>query len=124
MTGPASTVPGPQGERGFNGTNGINGTQGPPGITQLINGTNVYTLSGSSGCFNVSGIFVTFATLTCDSGDLAISGGFFQSNAFSDAVTLRDSRLELNQWGVSLKSTTACQPFTGQALCYDNPPLR
>ena len=34
MTGPASTVPGPQGERGFNGTDGVNGTQdiqGPPG---------------------------------------------------------------------------------------------
>ena len=60
MTGAASTVPGPQGEqglRGFNGTDGVNGTdgtQGPPGITQLIPGTNVYLVTNYSGFVNIN----------------------------------------------------------------------
>ncbi len=43
-----------QGERGFNRTDGVNGTQGPPGITQLIPGTNVYLVTNSSGFVNIN----------------------------------------------------------------------
>ena len=122
--GPASTVPGPQ---GIQGPIGPNGTQGPQGIT-FINDTNTYILfesaSPTSGCSTASGVFTTIADPVCDPGDLAISGGFTQSNQLSDAVTLRDSRELLERWVVALKSTTACQPFTASVLCYDNPPLQ
>ena len=38
MTGPASTVPGPQSERGFNGT------QGPPGPSGVVKASNAYVV--------------------------------------------------------------------------------
>src|SRR5687768_7238888 len=38
---------GPQGIQGIQGPIGPNGTQGQPGITQLINGTNVYLVTRS-----------------------------------------------------------------------------
>ena len=96
MTGPASTVPGPQGERGFNGTqgiqgprgfngtdgvngtNGVNGTQGPQGIPgpNNISKTKVYTVfSGLTATFppNNSTGFAS-AIANCNPGDTAISG--------------------------------------------------
>jgi hypothetical protein len=132
-------VPGPQGERGLTGAtgltgmtgppgeDGINGLQGPPGIT-FINDTNTYSefFPGGPdfGCSTASGVFITTAEPFCDFGDLAISGGFNQSNPLSQAVTLRDSKEQLNSWVVALKSVSACEPFTASVLCYDNPPLR
>ena len=100
MTGPASTVPGPQGERGFNGTQGIqgprgfngtdgvNGTQGiqgPAGLNQ-INSTNIYLKLGNQINSN-PGTFPServISRATCDSGDIVIEGG-------SEIVPLSDT---------------------------------
>lgn len=40
---------GPPGADRTDGVNGINERQGPPGITQLIPGTNLYLVTNSSG---------------------------------------------------------------------------
>ena len=63
-----------QGPRGFNGTNGINGTQGPPGITQLIPGTNIYLVTNSSGFVNINSPITVQAL--CQPGDFVINGGY------------------------------------------------
>ena len=72
--------PGPQREqglRGFNGTygdNGFNGTQGPPGITQLIPGTNIYLVTNSSGFVNIN-THITVQAL-CQPEDFVLNGGY------------------------------------------------
>ena len=79
MTG-AARVPGPQREqglRGFNGTYGdnrFNGTQGPPGITQLIPGTNIYLVTNSSGFVNIN-THITVQAL-CQPEDFVLNGGY------------------------------------------------
>ena len=73
-------VPGSQREqdlRGFNGkygVNGVNGTQGPPGITQLIPGTNVYLVTNFSGVVNID-IHITVQA-HCQSRDFVLNGGY------------------------------------------------
>ena len=75
MTGPASTVPGPQGERGFNGTNGINGAQGPAGVFQL-NSTNLYVALGNIATTSSTTGIIANSTAICDEGDVVIEGGY------------------------------------------------
>ena len=55
-------------------SNGINGTQGPPGITQLIPGTNVYLVTNSSGFVNINTPINVQAL--CQPGDFVIDGGY------------------------------------------------
>ena len=119
MTGPASTVPGPQGLRGFNGTDG---EQGPPGIT-FINSTNTYTRSANStNTQPFPDVFITAARPSCDSEDFAINGGFSVLNIRLNAVTLQDVRAGSNAWQITLESSTAFQPFISTVTCFNNPP--
>jgi hypothetical protein len=119
MTGPASTVPGPQGERGFNGTNGINGMQGPAGPNQ-INSTNLYIRQGNSTTTGNALATIT-STAICDSGDIVLQGDYninnFGGGPFfnlisSTSPTFDSYSTTIRANGVTIQST---------ALCFNNP---
>jgi hypothetical protein len=123
-TGPASTIPGPQGERGLNGTNGINGIQGPAGISK-INASNYYTLSGLRDTIE-QGFAVANSTVSCNTGDFALSGTYFIGN-----VDVDDSSptVELfggigsppNIWTTTILGTPGQNVIT-LVNCFDNSP--
>ena len=144
--GPASIVPGPQGPmgfngtdgvngtqgiqgpRGFNGTNGINGTQGPPGITQLIPGTNVYLVTNSSGFVNINTPINVQAL--CQPGDFVIDGGYnYDYTTFTQFLFIGKSQPIISPSGAGWEASLFDGP-TGRgnlivyAYCFDNPPLR
>jgi hypothetical protein len=134
---------GPQGPPGANGTTGatgpsgpqgiqgIQGIPGPAGITQL-NSTNEYLVISNITEIpnNDSGI----VTLLCDTGDIAINGGYLllTPEPFSSNINvIRDQpvgavEVDLNNgWQVQITYSNA----TGTTLqlqvfvnCFDNPP--
>ena len=122
-TGPASTVPGPQGAMGFNGTDGVNGTQGiqsTPGITNL-NNTNTYLVT-TSGNTNLG-----FAL--CMPGDFIITGGYSSGSLGSlggvPVVNRPSLAPTLGGWEVQIDIPTGTGvTFSVYAVCFDNPPLR
>jgi hypothetical protein len=68
---------GPQGIQGIQGPIGPNGTQGPSGITQLINGSNIYQVDDfDSGNSTVGFPPLLQAFAACDPGDFVLTGGF------------------------------------------------
>ncbi|HEX6645722.1 MAG TPA: collagen-like protein [Nitrososphaeraceae archaeon] len=117
---------GVQGPRGFNGTNGINGTQGPPGIT-VLNTSNVYT--NVSDTIEASGSIGFSADAQCDTGDIALTGGY-NYFGFSGENTF----VEINQpelvsgipigWKTVVKAPNDGSTLTVVVTCFDNPPLR
>ena len=66
---------------GIQGTKGLMaqgpGIQGPPGITQLINGTNVYLVTRSADSSTIS----VDVTAPCEAGDFVINGGYLFSGS-------------------------------------------
>ena len=132
MTGAASTVPGPQGEqglRGFNGTDGVNGTdgtQGPPGITQLIPGTNVYLVTNSSGFVNINTPINVQAL--CQPGDFVLNGGYnYDYTTFTEFLFIDKSQPIISRSGAGWEASLFDGP-TGRgnlivyAYCFHNSP--
>ena len=129
--GPRSYKQGPQGIQGIQGQIGPNGTQGPSGITQLINGSNVYEVNA----FESGNSTVGFPPLNlqafaaCDPGDFVLTGGFFTGGiTFGDANkddTTNAPVLSLDTWGWFTRlSVEGDAELTLQvtAYCFDNPP--
>ena len=115
-----------QGPRGFNGTNGINGTQGPPGITQLIPGTNVYLVTNSSGFVNINSPINVQAL--CQPGDFVIDGGYnYDYTTFTQFLFIGKSQPIISPSGAGWEASLFDSP-TGRgnlivyAYCFDNSP--
>ena len=112
-TGPASTTPGPQ---------------GPPGISELINGDNVYLVTNSSQPPTV-GEGQAAAIAQCESGDFALNGGFSLSGTFLDnnIITLQDRPFTSGPnageaWVVGVSGLNTNAELEVYAYCFDNPP--
>jgi Collagen triple helix repeat (20 copies) len=137
--------PGPQGPPGFNGTQGPqgiqgiqgpigpNGTQGPSGITQLINGSNVYEVDDFDSGNDTVGFppLLLQAFAACDPGDFILTGGFFTGGRTVGDVNKDDTTnapvLSLDTWGWFTRlNVEGDAELTLQvtAYCFDNPPLR
>jgi hypothetical protein len=130
-TGPtgATGATGPQGLQGIQGPIGPNGTQGeigPPGITQLINGTNVYLVTAQDS----SQIPVLDATASCDPGDFVLNGGYdFSGNSGENTLIIHDEPVVSPAGGGWHVTIAFIPPFsqhqlTVKAYCFDNLPLR
>src|SRR5215210_7887003 len=65
------------GTQGPQGPPGVNGTQGQPGITQLINGTNVYLVTRLDNATST----LLEVTAPCEAGDFVINGGYSYSGS-------------------------------------------
>ena len=126
-TGPQG-IQGPPGEDGIDGVNGTNGLPGPSGITQLINGTNVYFVS-TVGEDPEAGIAITRAE--CLPGDFVINGGWSLDgfNAPGDILEegpmgpIQDSGSSTSEgqgWFVTVIGGT--QNLFVWAYCFDNSP--
>ena len=122
-TGSVSTVPGPQGPRGFNGTDGFNGTQGPSGITELMNGENIYLISETTAG---EGAFTSLSAF-CDSGDFIVNGGFglnavsSSSNIglpFNGPIVIPDG----GGWTTEVFNIQNTATLNVFGYCFDNPP--
>ena len=128
-TGPQG-IQGPPGKDGIDGVNGTNGLPGPSGITQLINGTNVYLVEVSEPKDEASDTSLILDA-ECDPGDFVINGGY--------VATGTDNILSLNLKSEPIKNPAgggwaAAQyvansdvnsvRLTVSAYCFDNPPLR
>ena len=126
--------PGPQGIQGpagANGTNGAPGQAGPPGITQLINGTNVYFVFNNGTNPNGSTILQT-TRANCQPGDFVINGGWeiFGFNQPGTVVedgprnpqidTLGNTTSEGQGWFASVVG--GFEPINVWAYCFDNSP--
>ena len=112
-----------QGPRGFNGTDGFNGTQGPPGITELMNGENIYLISESTAG---EGAFTSLSAL-CDSGDFIVNGGFGVNGVSSGS----NIGLPLNGpivipdgggWRTEVFNIPNTATLGVFGYCFDNPP--
>jgi integrin beta 3 len=128
MQGPPGEdgMDGAQGLRGFNGTNGIDGTQGQPGITQLINGTNVYLVARSEDATSAS----IDVTAPCEAGDFVINGGYFINGFSSDSTLVPVNGPIISPPGEGWRTVVSGVPtepniFTElfvNAFCFDNSP--
>ena len=145
MTGPASTVPGPQGERGFNGTQGIqgprgfngtdgvNGTQGPQG-SNLINSSSLYRVLGNQLSLIREEVGTSIAR--CNTGDVVVSGGYL---IFTNVAPIIQGAGPLPVQGntpeftgpndsayfttIQASALTSSTSFYAYVYCFDNPPL-
>jgi hypothetical protein len=111
---------------GFNGTNGVNGTQGPPGITQLVPGTNVYLVTNSSGFVNINSPISVQAL--CQPGDFVIDGGYnYDYVTFTQFLFIYKSQPIISPSGAGWEASLFDSP-TGRgnlivyAYCFDNSP--
>jgi hypothetical protein len=126
--------PGPHGIQGPPGSTGATGATGPAGITQLINGSNVYLVEASD-----SGISTTASGLTlqafasCDAGDFVLNGGFDVIGTFGTATDIDDYpnkpifSFDTQTWGwITVINVVGDAELTlnVDAYCFDNPPLR
>jgi hypothetical protein len=130
--GANSTVPGPQGIQGppgINGTNGATGATGPAGIN-VLNSTNIYAVTDFVGATvnNTGDLAVSF--VSCDDGDIAISGQFSISPVVGSSIGTYDLRISGpvgivpgSAWETAIVGETGTFVSTS-ALCFDNPPLR
>jgi hypothetical protein len=123
----ATGATGPQGIQGLQGRPGANGTQGPPGITQLINGTNFYLVTNSTTADD-SDRASTFAE--CQSGDFVINGGYELTvlDRTNNIFTENDSPVTTGPlageaWEVQVFGTIDIGTvLTVEAYCFDNTP--
>ena len=109
------------GEDGIDGVNGTNGLPGPSGITQLINGTNVYLVTNSTGAAGGA----TLQAL-CQTGDFVINGGYNLSGGVStDMIISQNEPIVLPSgagWIVNLVNAPSLTILTVHAYCFDNSP--
>ena len=118
-------IQGIQGPIGPNGTQGPPGTQGQPGITQLINGTNVYLVTRSVDS-NASPLEVT---APCEAGDFVINGGYlFSGSVGPDTIVAQNGPIISppgEGWSTGiffLPIVTVPATLTVNAFCFDNSP--
>jgi hypothetical protein len=122
---------GPQGIQGIQGPIGPNGTQGPSGITQLINGSNIYQVddfdSGNSTVGFPPLLLQAFAA--CDPGDFVLTGGFFTGGLFIGDVNIDDTDnvpfFIGGTWGWFTRLNVEGEAevtLQVTAYCFDNPP--
>jgi Collagen triple helix repeat (20 copies) len=118
---------GPQGEQGIQGIQGI---QGQSGITQLINGTNIYlvTRTGSPSPATSPSIEVT---APCEAGDFVINGGYsYSGNLGANTIVSQNGPIISppgEGWRTSISFLPAPPPgdpntLTVNAFCFDNSP--
>jgi hypothetical protein len=114
-------IQGIPGERGFNGTNG---EPGPQGITQLINGTNVYLVTTIGESISE----VQDVTASCEPGDFVLNGGYSYSG-FSDDNTLISANQPVTSpagdgWRALITGLPASSfnHLSVYAYCFDNSP--
>jgi hypothetical protein len=110
---------GPQGIQGIQGPIGPNGTQGPPGLQGPF--YQVGTL-----VIDVTPDELGSAEVSCDEGDIAISGsGRFLVAQNDNVRSTADLRINDTSWIAELNfdgvNNGGVQVF---AICLDNPPLR
>jgi hypothetical protein len=110
---------GPQGIQGIQGPIGPNGTQGPPGPQGPFYrvGTAVIDVTPDE---------LGFAEVSCDEGDIAISGsGRFLVAQNDNLRSIADLQINNTSWRAELNfdgvNNGGVQVF---AICLDNPPLR
>jgi len=119
-----------QGPQGPPGTNGTNGATGPSGITQLINGTNVYlvTRTGSPTPSTSPSIEVT---APCEADDFVINGGYsYSGNLDEDTFVVLNGPIISppgEGWRTHISFLPAPPPgdpntLTVNAFCFDNSP--
>jgi hypothetical protein len=124
--GPAGAT-GPQGEQGIQGIQGI---QGQSGITQLINGTNVYlvTRTGSPSPTTSPSIEVT---APCEAGDFVINGGYSYSGNLGEDTFVGQNGPIISPPGEGWRTSIFFLPppppgdpntLTVNAFCFDNSP--
>ncbi|HEX2406526.1 MAG TPA: hypothetical protein VHJ38_04880 [Nitrososphaeraceae archaeon] len=67
------------------GPAGATGAIGPRGITQLINGTNVYLVESETELANntTTSFGIVQIAASCDTGDFVLNGGFFYSETLN-----------------------------------------
>jgi hypothetical protein len=123
---------GPQGIQGIQGPIGPNGTQGPPGpqgqsgITQLINGTNVYLVTRSDNATST----LLEVTAPCEAGDFVINGGYSYSGSLGANTIVAQNGPIISPPGEGWHTTIASLPpptaitntLTVNAFCFDNSP--
>ncbi len=119
-------IQGIQGPIGPNGTQGSPGPQGQPGITQLINGTNVYLVTRSANATTS----LLEVTAPCEAGDFVINGGYSFSGSLGEDTLVVQNRPIIfppgEGWITTISSLPAqpvIQPtLTVNAFCFDNSP--
>jgi hypothetical protein len=124
-TGPAGPA-GPQGIQGIQGPIGPNGTQGQPGITQLINGTNVYLVTRSANATST----LLEVTAPCEAGDFVINGEYRYSGSLGANTIVVENGPIISPPGEGWHTTIASLPppttipntLTVNAFCFDNSP--
>jgi hypothetical protein len=142
-TGPQGTpgatgATGPQGLQGTPGVqgpigpNGTQGEQGPSGITQLINGSNIYKVEDTdSGNSTAENGLTLIAFASCDPGDFVLNGGFSIGGSTFGDVNIDDNantpEFLGGSWGWFTRANIqgdAELTLSVDAYCFDNPPLR
>ena len=122
---------GPQGIQGIQGPIGPNGTQGPSGITQLINGSNIYQVDDFDSGNDTEGYppLGLQAFAACDPGDFVLTGGFFTGGLFIGDVNVDDTTnapfVLGGNWGWFTRLNVegnAEVTLQVTAYCFDNPP--
>jgi len=124
---PGATGPqGLQGIQGIQGPIGPNGTQGPAGpqgITQLINGTNVYLVTNST---FTGASEITAVVARCQPGDFIITGGYdLVGSGFNVDVVISSNKPIISPAGGGWTTTIQLSPNTTLnvfAYCFDNSP--
>ena len=123
----ATGATGPQGPPGSNGTNGA---QGPPGITQMMNGSNIYTVEDlERGNTTIVDPIFLFGNAICDPGDFPLTGGYSIGGTFSTTThfntTSNEPRLDRDPgWFTSVQISGFAENVNLRvtAFCFDNPP--
>ena len=140
-------VPGPQGERGLTGVTGMQGPagedgedgatgmtgpaganstvpgpQGPSGISK-INASNYYSVPGRTG-FITSGETLVVSSISCNVGDVALSGQYrlFSANATSPTVSVFESPGNPPTNWLTVITGTPGQGVQTIVNCFDNSP--
>ena len=115
---------GPQGEQGIQGIQGI---QGQSGITQLINGTNIYLVTRTGSPTST----LLEVTAPCEAGDFVINGGYSYSGNFDEDTFVVQNGPIISPPGEGWHTTIASLPppppgdpnaLTVNAFCFDNSP--
>jgi Collagen triple helix repeat (20 copies) len=123
----ATGATGPQGPSGSNGTNGA---QGPPGITQLMNGSNIYTVEDlERGNTTIVDPLFLFGNAICDPGDFPLTGGYSIGGTSGSTTnfdtTINEPRLDDPGWVtfVTISGFAENIELRVTAFCFDNPPI-
>ena len=131
LPGPAgpSGAMGATGPQGPPGSNGTNGAQGPPGITQLMNGSNIYTVVDlKRGNTTIVDPLFLFGNVICDPGDFPLTGGYSISGTSGSTTnfdtTINEPRLDDPGWVTFVRISGFAENIELRvtAFCFDNPP--